>query len=101
MMKIGNYFKGLGYVEYFVMLAEAHKLAGDLEKAVSVNNDLLHIYGGHALSHYELGKLYEELNRPADARSEYEKFLDMWSNADEGIPQLEDARGRLTALKGA
>jgi hypothetical protein len=54
--------------------------------------------GGHALAHYELGQIYEEMKRPADAKREYAKFLEMWSEADEGLPQLVDARKRLAVL---
>jgi len=60
--------------------------------------EMLRIYGGHALSHYELGQIYEEMKRPSDAKKEYAKFLKMWSEADEGLPQLVDARKRLAAL---
>jgi tetratricopeptide (TPR) repeat protein len=80
--------------------ARAHRMAGRLDEAVKIHKELLKIYGGHALSHYALGQIYEEMNRPADAEREYTIFLDMWSEADEGLPQLVDARDRLKALRG-
>jgi hypothetical protein len=40
------------------------------------------------------------MGRPADAKGEFRRFLDMWSEADEGLPQLVDARERLAALSG-
>jgi len=39
------------------------------------------------------------MNRPADAEREYTTFLEMWSKADEDLPQLLDARQRLANLK--
>jgi len=89
---------GMLGIESYSLLAEVHYATGDFEKAVVVHNELLHIYGGHALSHYELGMLYEELKRPKDAKKHYEKFLEMWKNADDGLPQPVDARRRLASL---
>jgi tetratricopeptide (TPR) repeat protein len=79
-------------------LARAHSIAGDLDKAVEVHQEMLRLYGGHALSWYELGKLYEEMKRPDEAVETFTKFLEMWSEADEGLPELVDARARLAAL---
>jgi tetratricopeptide (TPR) repeat protein len=93
-----HYIGGLRSIEYWEKLAQAHRLSGDLQKAVEAHKEILRVNGGHALSHYELGKLYEEMNRPTDAKREYEIFLEMWKDADEGLPQPEDARKRLTAL---
>ena len=81
------------------VLSDVHE-TGQIEKAAAEHEEMLRLYGGHALSHYELGKLYEEMRRYTDAQAEYEKFLEMWSKADEGLPQLEDARVRLAKLKG-
>ena len=74
-------------------------MAGDYKASEFELKDLLRVNGGHALAHYELGKLYDEMNRPDDAEQEYTIFLDMWSEADEGLPQLVDARKRLEALQ--
>jgi pentatricopeptide repeat protein len=89
-----------GYIEidYRTILANAYRMAGRLDKAAEVHKEMLRIFGGHALSHYELGTIYEEMKRPAEAKREYTKFLEMWSEADEGLPQLVDARKRLAAL---
>ena len=87
-------------VRYYESHARAHRMAGRLTEAAAVHEDLLKVHGGHALSHYALGQIYEEMNRPADAEREFSKFLEMWSEADEGLPQLLDARERLAALMG-
>jgi tetratricopeptide (TPR) repeat protein len=95
----GVHGSGTFCLEYWEMLARAHQMAGRLDDAVEVHQHLLRIFGDHALSHYELGKLYEEMNRPDEAEQEYTIFLDMWSEADEGLPQLEDARQQLAVLQ--
>jgi serine/threonine protein kinase/Flp pilus assembly protein TadD len=89
-----------GYIDidYRTALASAYRMQGRLDEAAAVHKEMLRIYGGHALSHYELGTLYEEMKRPTDAKKEYAKFLEMWSEADEDRPQLIDARKRLASL---
>lgn len=88
-------------IEYHEARAAAYRLAGRMEKATAVHEELLLVYGGHALSHYHLGLIYEEMGRTQDAKQELAKFLEMWAQADEGLPQLEDARVRLAKLNGA
>jgi tetratricopeptide (TPR) repeat protein len=94
----GIFFGGFVDIRYRTTVARAYRMAGRQQEAADVHEEMLRIYGGHALSHYELGQIYEEMNRPADAKKEYEKFLDMWAEADEGLPQLVDARERLKRL---
>jgi len=98
--KMGVWKGGLLELNYRTMLASAYYEAGQIEKATEIHEELLRIFSGHALSHYELGKLYEEMNRPDDAKREYARFLEMWREADEDLPQLEDAKMRLARLKG-
>ena len=44
-------------------------------------------------------RAYEELGRAHEAIEAYEEFLDLWKDADEGIPEREKAIRRLAALK--
>ncbi|NIM18697.1 MAG: protein kinase [Candidatus Latescibacteria bacterium] len=99
MSRYGVFPGALEDIEYREAMARAHRMAGRLDEAAGVHEEMLRVYGGHALSHYELGQFYEEMGRKADAKKEYAKFLEMWSRADEGLPQMADARQRLTALK--
>ena len=50
--------------------------------------------------HYRLAKLYEETEARKLAIMEYQRFLEIWKNADPDLPDLIDARQRLTKLQG-
>ena len=52
-------------------------------------------------NHYRLAKLYQEKGWPGLAMQEFEIFLDRWQDADEGLPELADAREQLAKLKRA
>jgi hypothetical protein len=40
----------------------------------------------------ELARLLDESGDPNGARAEYERFLELWKDADEGLPELAEAR---------
>jgi len=90
-------YGGFFHIDYLVARAATHRMAGRLDQAVAVHRDLLRIYGGHALSYFELGRLFEAGNRPEEAGQAYGKFLDMWSGADPDRPELAAARSGLAA----
>jgi hypothetical protein len=43
--------------------------------------------------------IYENKSRKDKALEHYEKFLDLWKDADPGIAEEDDARERLAGLK--
>ena len=49
-------------------------------------------------SFYLLGKIYEKKGDTQLAIENYEKFLDLWKDADEDLPDLIDAKERLARL---
>jgi serine/threonine protein kinase/tetratricopeptide (TPR) repeat protein len=99
MKRQGVLFGGLYDIDHRTATARALSMAGRPEEAAEVHRVTLRVYGGHALSHYELGRIYQDMGLLADAKGEFSTFLEKWSRADEGLPQLEDARSRLAALE--
>jgi tetratricopeptide (TPR) repeat protein len=51
-------------------------------------------------AYYLLGSAYEKSGWNKRAVEQYEEFLDIWKNADPGIPEVADAKERLQRLKG-
>jgi tetratricopeptide (TPR) repeat protein len=93
---------------YFEPLALAYYKSGDLERAreaylrITIMTSGRHHNGDiYARSFYMLGKIAEQRGDRANARENYEKFLDLWKNADAGLPEVSDAKMRLAALTGS
>lgn len=88
-------------------LARVYLESGRLGEAVTEFEKVLSRYDGwRALNtiwavkaHYLLGLAYEESGWSKKAIDKYEEFLEIWKDADPGIPEVEDAKQRLKALK--
>ena len=86
--------------------ALAYYKSGDLDKAKEEYERITFLTTGriyyddiYARSFYMLGKIHEQQGDTAEAIKQYEKFLDLWKDADPGIVEVEDARKRLAGLK--
>jgi tetratricopeptide (TPR) repeat protein len=95
-----------GHAQYMDSLAMAYFQAGDLEKAREEYEKILTLTTGrfyfgdiYAKSFYMLGKIAEQRGGKSEAIERYSQFLDLWKDADPGIPEVEDARRRLEGLR--
>lgn len=91
---------------FFEPLAQAYYKAGDLKKAQEEYERITSLTAGrtaygdiYVKSFYMLGKIAEQQGEKAKAREHFQKFLDLWQDADSGIPEVEDAKKRLAGLK--
>jgi serine/threonine protein kinase len=87
-------------------LGDAYQLSGSFEKAAQAFVRIPKLSTGrmdwpviYARSYYKAGKVYEQMGKKVEAREKYDKFLDLWKDADPGLPEVEDAKKRLAALK--
>jgi len=86
-------------------LAEAYYKSGNLTKALEEYKKITsltfpRIWDGdiYAKSFYMMGKIYESMGKKDEAREAYGRFLELWKDADPGIPEFIDAKKRLEAL---
>ena len=123
-MKKGNYPKAIEYLkEAIYLLPFQYKMdnnhawfMGSLAQAYFKNEDFEdaqreyekiiglttgRIYFGdlYAKSFYMLGKIHEQKGDKALAIENCERFLELWKDADPGLPEVGDAKKRLTSLQ--
>jgi serine/threonine protein kinase/predicted Zn-dependent protease len=87
-------------------LARAYHLAGDLDKAIDEYKRLIRFdpeskerFFILPKYHYRLATLYEEKGWQGLAIQEYERFLEIWKDADADLSELIDSKARLAKLK--
>jgi tetratricopeptide (TPR) repeat protein len=84
----------------FLKKGEVDKAIAEYERITALNLEIgLDRPLIHPLSRYRLAKLYEEKGQREKAIEQYEKALEMWKNADEGLVEMTDTRKSLKSLK--
>lgn len=102
------YIIGFLYRPSCDILARAYLKKGELENAIA-EYERLTTYDPsgpdrHWIrpeNHYALARLYEEKGLKEKAATEYEKFLRIWQNADDDLPEKKDAIKRLAAQRAS
>jgi tetratricopeptide (TPR) repeat protein len=87
------------------VLARAYQKSGHLDEAIEEYKKLITFDPAgqdrrmhNPVYHYRLAKLYEQQGVKEEAKKEYARFLELWRNADPGLPELADAKKRLAQL---
>jgi len=91
---------------YLDCLAQAYCRLGDLAKSRQEYEKITSLTAGrtgwgdiYAKSFYMLGKIAAQQGDKPRARDNYQKFLDLWKDADPGLPEPADARKRLREIE--
>ncbi len=86
-------------------LGQAYYEAGKMDKAQKEYETLISLALGrigdgnfYAKSLYMLGKIFQEKGQKLKAREYYNRFLQLWKDADPGFPEVEDAQKRLAEI---
>ncbi|MBW1824905.1 MAG: tetratricopeptide repeat protein [Deltaproteobacteria bacterium] len=100
------YRKNNNHAFYIDSLAHAFYKSGDIKSAEAEYRKITELttsrlfFGDiYAKSYYMLGKIYEQQGDTSKAIEHYEKFLDLWKDADPGTAEVADARERVAGLK--
>ncbi|MGB3860657.1 MAG: tetratricopeptide repeat protein, partial [Candidatus Aminicenantaceae bacterium] len=88
------------------VLARVYRENGEIDKAIAEYERLITFDPNaeerclvHPKNYYRLAQLYEQKGWQGKAIEHFEKFLELWRDADPGIAEVNDARERLAVLK--
>ncbi len=85
----------------FQKMGETDKAIAEYERLVSADPKVRESTLIHPFSRVRLAALYEAKGAAGKAAEQYAKALEVWRNADPGLPEVATAKKRLQALKTA
>lgn len=103
-------FRGLALAMYNEpplrdVIPRAFLVLGKLDSAIIAYQELIQFnphskdrHIPHPLYHYRLAQVYEQAGKIDEAKSEYQRFLELWKDADADRPALIDAKKRFAKL---
>ena len=98
--KVNNFRGQYALASAYLEQGSAEKAAVLLEKMLTRHNTSKAYSPIHAVkAYYLLGQAYEKSGRNVKAILKYNEFLDIWKDADPGLPEIAAARQRLAELK--
>jgi tetratricopeptide (TPR) repeat protein len=77
-------------------LAKAYLELGRFDEAIAEFERILRLNPNYPLAYYHLAQAYERKGLPAQARTSYERFLQVWKDADADIHEVIAARKKLS-----
>ncbi|MFB0564656.1 MAG: protein kinase [Candidatus Aminicenantaceae bacterium] len=90
---------------YVDSLASAYYEAGDIENSQKHYERIASLTMGrlmwgdvYARSYYWLGKIYQKKGWEGKAIEHYERFVELWKDADSNLPELTDAKEQFAVL---
>lgn len=96
LLKLGRFDEAINELRRLVRYSPTLYTPFDLDVLPFSDYSLI----GSVKAHYWLGVAFEQTGLKDEAMKEYEKFLDIWKNADFKSPEIQDAKTRLLKLKG-
>ena len=79
-------------------LANAYLQLGKLNEAIAEYRRILRINRNDARARYHLGVALERTGDAGAAKAEFDRFLDIWKDADPDVPEVSGAKRHLASL---
>ncbi|MCH8875043.1 tetratricopeptide repeat protein [candidate division KSB1 bacterium] len=84
---------------YLTALGKAYEEAGKLSEALKQYDAALEFNPNNAHAAFAIASTYEKSGQQVKAKGAYKRALEIWSEADEGIAEIDIARDKISTLR--